>query len=77
MRIIRGFLLLLVLTGVCFAACPSSMICPSDGTTMYPTGKIRFVAGHEEHEYAHTVWGPYDPTKPPAKHTEWMVCKAN
>ena len=74
MRVLRLFISFLLLTGACFAVCPSSVTCPEDGATMYPTGQVQYVNGNEEHEYAHTVWGAYDPNKPPAKHTAWVVC---
>ena len=77
MKTVRVLAVITLLTGICFAACPASVTCPQDGATMYPDGQIKYEAGVEFHEYAHTVWGPYDPTKPPARHTQWVECKTN
>jgi len=76
MKIAKTLLAVLLLTGMCFAACPASQTCPEDGAEMYPTGQVRFVNGMEEHQYAHTAWGPnQDPTKAAPVHRMWVVCK--
>ncbi len=77
MKTLRTLALSIMLTGTCLAACPASVTCPQDGATMYPDGQIKYEAGVEFHEYAHTVWGAYDPTKPPTVHKVWIECTSN
>ncbi len=77
MKTLQILALSIMLTGTGLATCPASVTCPQDGAIMYPDGQIMYKAGVEFHEYTHTVWGPYDPTKPPEKHTQWVECRTN